>query len=93
MSSSSGERGPVEVLADEFLTRCKCGEKQMASRAYRTRVRVGAPFLRSNPKFQGRLVGIPMAINNLWRSRLPVSGYILINLSASACKASASVTW
>jgi hypothetical protein len=23
----------------------------------------------------------------------PVSGYILINLSASACKASASVTW
>src|SRR5262245_42381326 len=27
MSSSSGERGPVELLADEFLARCKRGEK------------------------------------------------------------------
>ena len=47
----------------------------------------------ARPKFQGHLVGIPIAINDLLRSRLPVSGYILINLSASACKASASVTW
>ncbi len=27
MPSSSSERGPVEVLADEFLARCKRGEK------------------------------------------------------------------
>src|SRR5262249_19324203 len=27
MSSSSDERGPVELLADEFLARCKRGEK------------------------------------------------------------------
>src|SRR5258707_924945 len=27
MSSSSCERGPVELLADEFLGRCKRGEK------------------------------------------------------------------
>ena len=27
MSSSSEVRGPVEVLADEFLARCKRGEK------------------------------------------------------------------
>src|SRR6516225_3549757 len=27
MSSSSNERGPVELLADEFLARCKRGEK------------------------------------------------------------------
>src|SRR5262245_17829410 len=27
MASSSDERGPVEVLADEFLARCKRGEK------------------------------------------------------------------
>jgi hypothetical protein len=45
------------------------------------------------PKFQGHFVGILMAINDLWRSGLPVSGYILINLNASACRASASVTW
>ena len=46
-----------------------------------------------SPKFQDRLVGIPITVNDLRQSRLPVSGYILINLSASACKASASVTW
>ena len=57
---------------------------------------VGVPpesLARFSPKFQGHLVGIPIAINDLLRSRLPVSGYILINLSASVCKASASVTW
>ena len=27
MSSSSEERGPVGLLADEFLARCKRGEK------------------------------------------------------------------
>jgi hypothetical protein len=27
MSSSGDERGPVELLADEFLARCKRGEK------------------------------------------------------------------
>src|SRR6516164_7815283 len=27
MSSSSNERGPVGLLADEFLTRCKGGER------------------------------------------------------------------
>ena len=45
------------------------------------------------PKFQGCLGGILIAINSLRQFGLPVSGYILINRSASACKASVSVTW
>src|SRR5271157_2991277 len=46
-----------------------------------------------NPKFQGRKWGIPITANYLCQNRVPVSGYILINRSASACRASASVTW
>ena len=46
-----------------------------------------------SPKFQGCLGGILIAINSLRQFGLPVSGYILINRSASACKASVSVTW
>ena len=34
-----------------------------------------------------------MLINDLRQFPVPVSGYILINRSASACSASASVTW
>src|SRR5208337_2572076 len=45
------------------------------------------------PKFQGRNWGIPVAGNYLCQIQFPVSGYILINRSASACSASASVTW
>jgi hypothetical protein len=45
------------------------------------------------PKFQGQKWGIPITANYLCQKRVPVSGYILINLSASACRASASVTW
>ena len=48
---------------------------------------------RINPKFQGRNSGIPKAVNYLCQIQFPVSGYILINRSASACSASASVTW
>src|SRR5271157_1120233 len=47
----------------------------------------------SRPKFQGRKWGIPITANYLCQNRVPVSGYILINRSASACRASASVTW
>ena len=47
----------------------------------------------SKPKFQGRNWGIPIAGNYLCQIQFPVSGYILINRSASACSASASVTW
>ena len=46
-----------------------------------------------SPKFQGVSKGVPIAGNDLCRSGFPVSGYILINRSASACSASASVTW
>lgn len=45
------------------------------------------------PKFQGQKSGIPMAVNYLCQIQFPVSGYILISRSASACSASASVTW
>ena len=38
-------------------------------------------------------MGISIVINDLRRFPIPVSGYILINRSASACNASASVTW
>ena len=59
----------------------------------------GVPFadrafvLIAKPKFQGRNWGIPIAGNYLCQIQFPVSGYILINRSASACSASASVTW
>src|SRR5689334_20777991 len=46
-----------------------------------------------NPKFQGSPTGISILINDLHQTRVPVSGYILISLSASACNSSASVTW
>ena len=46
-----------------------------------------------SPKFQGSPTGISIVINDLCQTRVPVSGYILINRSASACSASASVTW
>jgi transposase len=50
-------------------------------------------FRTISPKFQGRNSGIPKAVNYLCQIQFPVSGYILINRSASACSASASVTW
>jgi len=45
-----------------------------------------------NPKFQGVSKAISTVGSDLCRFRFPVSGYILINRSASACSASASVT-
>jgi len=45
------------------------------------------------PKFQGVSKGIPIVDKDLCRFRFPVSGYILTSRSASACTASASVTW
>ena len=51
------------------------------------------PCATSSPKFQGRNWGIPVVGNYLCQIQFPVSGYILINRSASACSASASVTW
>ena len=47
----------------------------------------------ASPKFQRGRMGISIVINDLRRMPFPVSGYILINRSASACNASASVTW
>ena len=45
------------------------------------------------PKFQRARMGISIVENDLRQTLVPVSGYILINRSASACSASASVTW
>ena len=45
------------------------------------------------PKFQRGKPRIFILINNLRQMSSPVSGYILINRSASACNASASVNW
>ena len=45
-----------------------------------------------SPKFQRARMGISVVDNDLRRTPFPVSGYILINRSASACSASASVT-
>ena len=50
-------------------------------------------FLRLKPKFQMAKMGISIVSNDLRKTRFSVSGYILINRSASACSASASVTW
>ena len=46
-----------------------------------------------SPKFQQGKMGISIVTNDLWQFPVPVSGYIVINRSASACSASASVTW
>jgi len=46
-----------------------------------------------NPKFQGGFQKIPIIINDLRQFPAPASGYILVNCGASACSASASVTW
>ena len=46
-----------------------------------------------NPKFQKGEVGISIVVNGLRRFLIPVSGYTVINRSASACNTSASVTW
>jgi Aldehyde dehydrogenase family len=51
------------------------------------------PVRHPNLKFQGRKGGISVVINHLRRFQFPVSGYILISRSASACSASGSVTW
>jgi hypothetical protein len=48
---------------------------------------------RVSPKFQSQKEGLPRRSKHLCRLCLPVSGYILISRSASACSASASVTW
>ena len=38
-------------------------------------------------------MGISIVENDLRQNQIPVSGYTAINRSASACSASASVTW
>ncbi len=45
-----------------------------------------------SPKFQVGSQKIPIIINNLHQFPVPASGYILVNCSAFACSASASVT-
>ena len=47
----------------------------------------------ASPKFQRGKSRISTVINDLRQMPFPVSGYILINRSASDCNASASVTW
>src|SRR5271157_2275679 len=62
--------------------------KDQFSRGSRVRFELVLECVR--PKFQGRNWGIPIAGNYLCQVQFPVSGYILINRSASACSASAS---
>src|SRR5208337_4457826 len=66
------------------------GHNSMCQNGLKVLLRV---TVRPKPKFQGRNWGIPVAGNYLCQIQFPVSGYILINRSASACSASASVTW
>jgi hypothetical protein len=48
---------------------------------------------KAKPEFQKGIVAISLTINDLRQIPFPVSGYTAINRSASACSASASVTW
>ena len=68
------------------------GRLRSVSRGERVNVSRTVPSS-ARPKFQGSPTGISIQINDLCQTRVPVSGYILINRSASACSSSASVTW
>jgi hypothetical protein len=58
-----------------------------------TQVNAHQPGLSFSPKFHQATMGISIVQNDLRQTRIPVSGYTAINRSASACSASASVTW
>jgi hypothetical protein len=51
MSSSSDERGPVGLLADEFLARCKRGEKPTIKE-----------YCNQHPELAGEIPGISRRI-------------------------------
>ena len=88
--SGSTQATDKAALSYRALTRGGGRRGGLTRRGTPNSVKEITPF---RPKFQGRNWGIPIAGNYLCQIQFPVSGYILINRSAFACSASASVTW